>query len=119
MLGKIIIVGSILAIYLTNGKNEQLQQNSNTCKISHFPVSKQTIKVQFSLDVLGNSIFCIKCENAYFNARASREKGRDDIKEPRIAEGEPRFLVATRSCVKIRVFVRDTNDIFCSLYNKS
>ena len=30
-------------------------ENSNICQISHFTVSKQTVKVQFSLDVLGNS----------------------------------------------------------------
>ena len=50
-----------MAIFPTGG------ENSNSCEISHFPVSKQTVKVQFSLDVLGNSIFRIKCGEAYFN----------------------------------------------------
>ena len=40
------------------------RENSNSCEISHFPVSKQTMKIQFSLDVLGNNIFCIKCGKA-------------------------------------------------------
>ena len=47
-------------------------ENSNNCEISHFPLSKQTAKVQFSLNVSGNSMFRIKCGKAYFNARASR-----------------------------------------------
>ena len=38
-----------MAIFPTSG------ENSNSCEISHFPVSKQTVKVEFSLDVLGNS----------------------------------------------------------------
>ena len=32
-------------------------ENSNSCEISIFPVSKQTVKVQFSLDVLGIILF--------------------------------------------------------------
>ena len=40
-----------MAIFLTS------EENSNNCEISHFPVSKQTVKVQFSLDVLGKTIF--------------------------------------------------------------
>ena len=30
-----------------------LGENRNSCEISHFPVSKQTMKVQFPLNVLG------------------------------------------------------------------
>ena len=30
-------------------------ENSNSCEFSYFPVSKQTVKAQFLLDVLGNS----------------------------------------------------------------
>ena len=35
------------------------RKNSNNCKISHFPVSKQGVKVQFSLDMLGKEL----CQN--------------------------------------------------------
>ena len=38
-----------MAIFTTSRKN------SGSCGISLFPVSKQTVKVQFSLDVLENS----------------------------------------------------------------
>ena len=31
--------------------------HSNRCEISHFPVSEQTVKVQFSLNVLGKVFF--------------------------------------------------------------
>ena len=31
------------------------EERSNSFEIIHFPVSKQTVEVQFSLDVLGNS----------------------------------------------------------------
>ena len=40
-----------MAIFTTCG------ENSNSCEISHFPVSKHTVKVLFSLDVLGKSHF--------------------------------------------------------------
>ena len=33
------------------------RENNNNYEISHFPVSKQTVKVQFSLDVLGKIFF--------------------------------------------------------------
>ena len=49
---------------------------TTNCENRHFSVSKQTVKVQFSQAGLGNSIFCIKCEKAYFNESASRDKGR-------------------------------------------
>ena len=38
-----------MAIFSTRG------ENSNSCKIRHFPVSKQAAKLQFSPDMLENS----------------------------------------------------------------
>ena len=40
-----------MAIFTTS------RENSSSSEISHFPVSKQTVKVQFSLDVLGEIFF--------------------------------------------------------------
>ena len=40
-----------MAIFPTSG------ESSNSCEISHFPVSKQTVNVQFSTDVLGKINF--------------------------------------------------------------
>ena len=34
-------------------------ENNNSCEISHFPVSKQIVKEQFSLDVLGKKLFLV------------------------------------------------------------
>ena len=45
-----------MAIFPTRG------ENSNSCEISHFHVLKQTVKVQFSLDVLGKNIFIAHSE---------------------------------------------------------
>ena len=42
-----ILVVIVLLLYVLR------RENSNSCEISHFPISKQTVYVQFSLDVLG------------------------------------------------------------------
>ena len=41
-------------------------ENSNSCEIGHFHISKQTVKVQFSLDVLGKIYFSLSYLKYFF-----------------------------------------------------
>ena len=52
------------------------RENSNICEISNFSVPKQTVKVQFSLDVLGKLLFLVDFLNSFPHNHDNRSKSR-------------------------------------------
>ena len=48
------------------------RENSNSCESSYFPVSKQTVKVQFSPDVFGKT-FILRVIGAERDGKFSRK----------------------------------------------
>ena len=79
-------------------------ENSNCCQIKHFPVSKQTMKVQFSLDTLGKNLINSEANKKKIK-NASIRKKETGYRRKEKQRGRVQKMSTVQTCAKRNIYV--------------